>query len=197
MLTAEQVLHAIRSKVDHPSTVRELMSRLRLPPEQQVALRRRLASLVEAGDLIKVRGNRYGLPDRMRLVTGRVQVHPRGFGFVTPDQPITGIDGDLFIAGARRSPVGDRGGISVDVERAVAEYPGVTAVDGFRSITVPYRDSTIIVGSGRFDVLLAHGNLLFKSPADGRTAKVTGRTTARSGAGNRTVRRWKPHGGAS
>ncbi len=100
MLTAEQVLHAIRSKVDHPSTVRELMSRLRLPSEQRVALRRRLASLVEAGDLIKVRGNRYGLPDRMRLVTGRVQVHPRGFGFVTPDQPITGIDGDLFIAGA-------------------------------------------------------------------------------------------------
>ena len=48
------------------------------------------------------------------------------------------LQADLFIAGARRSPVGDRGGISVDVERAVAEYPGVTAVDGFRSITVPY-----------------------------------------------------------
>ena len=75
------------------------MSRLRLLPEQRATLRRRLASLVEAGELIKVRGNRYGLPDRMRLVTGRVQVHPRGFGFVTPDQPITGIDGDLFIAG--------------------------------------------------------------------------------------------------
>ena len=82
------------------------------------------------------------------------------------------LQADLFISGVRRSPVGDRGGISVDVERAVAEYPGVTAVDGFRSITVPYGDSTIIVGSGRFDVLLAHGNLLFKSPADGRTAMM-------------------------
>ena len=110
MLTAEQVLHSIRSKVDHPSTVRELMSRLRLPPEQRATLRRRLASLVEAGELIKVRGNRYGLPDRMRLVTGRVQVHPRGFGFVTPDQPITSIDGDLFIAGTNLNQAmhGDR-----------------------------------------------------------------------------------------
>ena len=80
------------------------------------------------------------------------------------------LQADLFISGARRSPVGDRGGISVDVERAVVEYPGVAAVDGFRSINVPYGDSTIIVGSGRFEVLLAHGNLLFKSPTDGRTA---------------------------
>ena len=80
------------------------------------------------------------------------------------------LQADLFISGARRSPVGDRGGISVDVERAVVEYSGVTAVDGFRSINVPYGESTIIVGSGRFEVLLAHGNLLFKSPPDGRRA---------------------------
>ena len=80
------------------------------------------------------------------------------------------LQADLFISGARRSPVGDRGSISVDVERAVVEYPGVTAVDGFRSVDVPYGESTIIVGSGRFGVLLAHGNLLFKSPPDGRAA---------------------------
>jgi putative ABC transport system permease protein len=82
------------------------------------------------------------------------------------------LQADLFISGARRSFVGDRGEISVDVERAVADYPGVAAVDGFRSVTVPYADSTIIVGSGRFDVLLAHGNLLFKSPPNGRTAMM-------------------------
>ena len=80
------------------------------------------------------------------------------------------LQADLFISGARRSPVGARAGISADVERAVVEYPGVTAVDGFRSVDVPYGESTIIVGSGRFDVLLAHGNLLFKSPSDGRAA---------------------------
>ena len=100
MLTAEQILAAIKLKVDHPATVRELVQRLKLSREQRVTLRRRLATLVESGALIKVRGKRYGLPDRMQLVTGRVIVNPRGFGFVTPDQPVVGLAGDLYIAGA-------------------------------------------------------------------------------------------------
>ena len=110
MLSVEEILRAIRLKVDHPATVRELMQRLRLPREKRVSLRRRLQVLVESGALIKVRGNRYGLPDRMRLVTGRVQVNPRGFGFVTPNQPIEGVAGDLYIAEANLNQAmhGDR-----------------------------------------------------------------------------------------
>ena len=110
MLTPEDILEAIRSKVDHPSTLRELMQRLRLPGEQRASLRRRLATLVESGALIQVRGRRYGLPDRMRLVTGHVHVNPRGFGFVTPDHPIEGVTGDLYIAGANLNQAmhGDR-----------------------------------------------------------------------------------------
>ena len=110
MLTPEDILEAIRSKVDHPSTLRELMQRLRLPGEQRASLRRRLATLVESGALIQVRGRRYGLPDRMRLVTGHVHVNIRGFGFVTPDHPIEGVTGDLYIAGANLNQAmhGDR-----------------------------------------------------------------------------------------
>ena len=117
MLTPEDILEAIRSKVDHPSTLRELMQRLRLPGEQRASLRRRLATLVESGALIKVRGRRYGLPERMRLVTGHVHVNPRGFGFVTPDHPIEGVSGDLYIAGANLNQAmhGDR--ILARVER--------------------------------------------------------------------------------
>ena len=110
MLTPNDILKAIRSKVDHPSTIRELMQCLRLPREQRASLRRRLATLVESGALIKVRGRRYGLPDRMRLVTGRVHVNPRGFGFVTPDHTTEGVTGDLYIAGANLNQAmhGDR-----------------------------------------------------------------------------------------
>ena len=110
MLSPDELLAAIRAKIDHPATSRELMQRLRVPREQRVTLRRRLAGLVERGALIKIRGNRYGLPDRMRLVTGRVQVHPRGFGFVTPDYPVDGLTGDLYIAGANLNQAmhGDR-----------------------------------------------------------------------------------------
>ena len=126
MLTAEQVLETIQSKVDHPVTVRELMQRLHLPREQRVTLRRRLGALVESGALIKVRGNRYGLPDRMRLVTGRVHVNPRGFGFVTPDKPVEGLDGDLYIPGANLNQAmhGDRVVARVERQRSEGRAEG-------------------------------------------------------------------------
>ena len=126
MLTAEQILDAIKSKVDHPATVRELMQRLKLSREQRVTLRRRLATLVESGALIKVRGNRYGLPDRMQLVTGRVTVNPRGFGFVTPDQAVVELDGDLYIAGGNLNQAmhGDRVVARVERQRSEGRAEG-------------------------------------------------------------------------
>ena len=110
MQSPESILSAIRAKLDHPATLAELMKRLRVSREQRVSFRRRLETLVEMGALIKIRGNRYGLPDRMRLVTGRVQVNPRGFGFVTPDREIEGLTGDLYIAGTNLNQAihGDR-----------------------------------------------------------------------------------------
>src|SRR5436190_9527120 len=46
----------------------------------------------------------------MNLVVGRVQTHPRGFGFVIPDKPVDGVSGDIFIAGANLNQAmhGDR-----------------------------------------------------------------------------------------
>ena len=126
MLTADQVLDAIKSKVDHPATVRELLQRLKLPREQRETLRRRLSTLVESGALIKVRGNRYGLPDRMQLVTGQVIVNPRGFGFVTPEHPVAGLDGDLYIAGANLNQAmhGDRVVARVERQRSEGRAEG-------------------------------------------------------------------------
>ena len=121
MLTPEKVLSAIREKVDHPATIRELLQTLHLARDQRVNLRRCLATLVESGELIKVRNNRYGLPDRMRLITGTVQVNPRGFGFVTPDQPLTGLDGDLYIAGTNLNQAMHRDRVVARVERQRSE----------------------------------------------------------------------------
>ena len=141
MLTPDELHDAIRRTVDHPATVRDLLDRLGWPREQRATLRRRLAALVERGDLIRIRGHRYGLPDRMHLVTGRVHVNPRGFGFVTPDQPVDGLAGDVYIAGTnlnqamhgdrvvvrvehRREPDRAEGRILRIVERAAAQLVG-------------------------------------------------------------------------
>lgn len=109
-LTAEQILERIRSELDYPVTIRDLMRTLRWPKEQRAALRRRLSTLLDAGTLIKLRGNRYGLPERRHLVTGRLQMHPRGFGFVVPDHAGDGAAGDLYVSAddLERAMHGDR-----------------------------------------------------------------------------------------
>ena len=110
LLNQDQLLAAIRDKVDHPATARELLQRLKIPREQRATVKRLLNGLVESGHLIQTRGNRFGLPDRMNLVVGRVQTHPRGFGFVVPDRPLDGVSGDLYIAGSNLNQAvhGDR-----------------------------------------------------------------------------------------
>ena len=147
MITADELLDTLRREVDHPSTVRELMERLGWRANQRTTLRRRLRALVERGDLIRIRGHRYGLPDRMHLVTGRVHVHPRGFGFVAPDHPVDGIGGDVYIAGNNLNQAmhGDRVVVRVErrsdpgraegrilriVERATAQLVGRYDADG-------------------------------------------------------------------
>jgi ribonuclease R len=144
MINREQLLSLIRDKVEHPATPRELMQRLKIPQEQRGTITRLLKTLVESGQLVETRGNRYGLPDRMNLVVGRVQTHPRGFGFVIPDRPVEGLSGDIFIAGANLNQAmhGDR--VVARLERASGER-----TEG-RIVRILERGSSSVVG--RFEV---------------------------------------------
>ena len=146
MLTAEEILEALRSNVGHPATVRELRELLQVPREQRDTLRRRLVSLVESGQLIRVRGNRYGLPDRMNLVTGRVHVNPRGFGFVMPEQPVVEVDGDLYVPGANLNQAmhGDRVVARIERQRKDGRAEG-------RIVRVLERATDSIVGRLEMD----------------------------------------------
>ena len=110
MISPEHLLDAIREKLDHPASVRELLQKLRIPQHERAGLKRQLKLLVGEGRLVEVRGQRYGLPDCMNLVVGRVVTHPRGFGFVAPEKPVDEISGDLFVAGANLNQAmhGDR-----------------------------------------------------------------------------------------
>ncbi|MDQ3169434.1 MAG: RNB domain-containing ribonuclease, partial [Acidobacteriota bacterium] len=111
MLSNEQILKLIREKVDHPSTVQELLLKLKIPKTERPAFKRRLNLLVDSGDLVETsRGKRFGLPERMNLVVGRVSTSPRGFAFVTPDRAGDEFRGDIYIAGTNLNEAvhGDR-----------------------------------------------------------------------------------------
>src|SRR3989442_8436081 len=88
MHSREEILTLIRNKVHHPATARDLAQTLRIGREERNSFKRQLKSLVADGALIQMRGNRFGLPEKMDLVVGRLQTNPAGFGFVVPEAPI-------------------------------------------------------------------------------------------------------------
>ena len=55
-------LALMRDRVHHPASMRELLQVLRIPREERTAFKRHIKSLVSSGDLIQIRGHRFGLP---------------------------------------------------------------------------------------------------------------------------------------
>src|SRR5712691_6026005 len=112
----EQVLALMRERVHHPAGMRELLQVLKVPRDDRTSFKRHVKSLVASGDLISIRGHRFGLPEKMDLYVGRLQTHQAGYGFVTPERPLDA-GGDIYISGPHLNEAmhGDR--VVVRIER--------------------------------------------------------------------------------
>ena len=158
MIARPDVLRLIREKVHHPATARELAQLLKLPRDERVAFKRHLKALVADGELLQIRGNRFGLPDKMDLVVGKLQTNPGGFGFVVPEHAQPGDRQDIYIAAGNLTEAmhGDR--VVVRVERRTER--------GFEGkiLRVLERSQTTIVGRFETDP----GGLGFVVPFDRR-----------------------------
>jgi ribonuclease R len=117
MLSRDQVLELMRERVHHPAAMRELLQLLKIAKDDRPPFKRHIAALVRSCDLIQIRGQRFGLPEKMDLYAGRLQTHPAGYGFVTPDRPLESGGGDIYISGALMNDAmhGDR--VVVRIER--------------------------------------------------------------------------------
>src|SRR5262245_13893634 len=135
----------MRQRVPHPATPRELLRVLKIPRHERVAFKRNLRNLVNDGALVQIKGNRYGLPDRMDLVVGKVEGHPSGFGFVVPERPIEGLKRDIYVAEQNLGEAmhGDR--VVVRIER----YREDGRAEG-KIVQVLERAATTVVG--RYEV---------------------------------------------
>jgi ribonuclease R len=143
-MTADDLLRAIRDRVNHPATPRELAQILRVPREERKSLTREIKALVADGRLVQTRGGRLGLPDKMDLVVGRLQANRAGFGFVVAEHVEGGERQDVYIASVHLMEAmhGDR--VVARVERQTEK-----GLEG-RIIRILERSQSTIVG--RFDV---------------------------------------------
>src|SRR5258708_2814508 len=116
MFSRDQVLALMRERVHHPAAMRELLQILKVPRDERTTFKRHIKSLVAAGELIQIRGHRFGLPEKMDVYVGKLQTHPNGFGFVTPERPLDS-GGDIYISGPLLNEAmnGDR--VVVRIER--------------------------------------------------------------------------------
>src|SRR5688572_21391243 len=78
------------------------------------------------------------------------------------------LQADLFIGPGIRPSVGAEQTVSEDVIERLATHPQVEALDRFRNIDLVYEGNLAVLGAGSYDVVLAYGGLLFKSPANAR-----------------------------
>ena len=93
-LSTEELLQMMEEE-DRPLLLREILRRLGLQKEQRGRAREILRDLAEEGKVVRIRGNRYGLPSKMNLIVGRVKAHPDGYGFVIPEKEG---EEDIFIS---------------------------------------------------------------------------------------------------
>lgn len=137
-LTEESILKLLRNKANRPMKVSELVKQFSIPDVQRREFRSRLKEMAADGRLIKIRGGRYGLPDAMSLVSGILNAHSKGFGFVVQDKD--GGEKDVFIS---RGNMGDA--MHLDLVTARIE-PGRDRPEG-RVIRILRRNTETLVGT--------------------------------------------------
>ena len=91
----EQVLALLARKDYRPLDKTDIARKLGLTASERVALRKTLRELERAGQIARIRKNRYVLPAEADLIAGKLSIHQVGYGFLTPETPG---GPDVFIA---------------------------------------------------------------------------------------------------
>ena len=91
----DRLLQFMKEESYKPMTVQELEEVLEIKESADFKnFVKALVQMEEQSLVIRTRNNRYGLPEKMNLVRGKLTAHAKGFAFVTPEEP--GMD-DIFI----------------------------------------------------------------------------------------------------
>ncbi|MDQ0173797.1 ribonuclease R [Paenibacillus tundrae] len=141
MITEQQLLDFMRETAYKPMTYQELEQHFEIKDAADFkSFLIMLNTLEESGKILLTRNNRYGMPERMDLVRGRLQAHAKGFAFLIPEDREhpdvyihandmkSAMNGDIvFVKVTSKGPSGGRleGEIVRIVTRAVTQVVGV------------------------------------------------------------------------
>ncbi|KGA97586.1 ribonuclease R [Alkalihalobacillus alcalophilus ATCC 27647 = CGMCC 1.3604] len=82
----QQLLRYFREDADKPLSVTELEEEFQIEGSEEFKeFVKGLNELEAKGHIVRTRSDRYGVPEKMNLVRGRVQGHAKGFAFIIPE----------------------------------------------------------------------------------------------------------------
>jgi len=136
MVTKKLTAKFFKEKITRPLSFREIVYSLNLSPSERRSLKRILREMLRDGDIVKTRKNLYGPASEMSLVTGYLELHKEGYGFVISEKPG---EKDIFIPA--RATLG-----AMDNDRVVARIENPAKRDG-RIIRILERSHTRVVGT--------------------------------------------------
>src|SRR4029079_13283809 len=93
--TKQKILALMRGPKYRPLSEKEMVQAVGRKGERRGSVAEALSALERSGEICRLRKNRYILPDAADLVTGTIQIHQAGFGFVARE----GADeGDVYVS---------------------------------------------------------------------------------------------------
>ena len=140
----QTLMRLIKASPSQIGSFRQLSRQLDLGPDSRREVRAVLDGMVKAGVLLKLKGNRYTVPSRQSLVTGRISVHRDGYGFVIPDKRPPKLEGDVFIPARHLGEAMQGDSVLASLDRR----PGSNRAEG-RILKVLQRRNTTVVGQFR------------------------------------------------
>ncbi|MDI3534605.1 MAG: ribonuclease [Thermosediminibacterales bacterium] len=85
MATRDKILQFMKEQAYKPMTEDELIKAFFIKKNEIGLFLSLLDDMEKDGQIVKTRRGRYGVPERMNLVVGRLQGNPKGFAFLIPD----------------------------------------------------------------------------------------------------------------
>lgn len=95
----EQLLAFMREEAYKPLSVTELEEAFGIKDSSEFKdFVKALNEMEQKGMIVRTRSNRYGIPEKMNLVRGKVQANAKGFAFVIPEDNMT--EKDIYVTSA-------------------------------------------------------------------------------------------------
>jgi ribonuclease R len=113
-LNKKEIIQFMEQTEQGPVSFRRLLSAFKVNGKVREDMKSLLRELLESGQIIQIKGGKYGICRKMNLVSGHIKAHPSGFGFVIPDEEG---QADIFISPAGMREVFDGDGVMARVDR--------------------------------------------------------------------------------